>query len=185
MFAVARTARFRNVALSARVSTKALGLCGVVVIGICVRQSFRVALFFYRASLRLGMLLRDSEAQHRLLLDLSERRQKIDTLEARIRVLMEDEEFPLTLGLDRESTPPVGGNDIGAVLFTLGQAHCFDANRAVKLNTLAEVVGRSSQFARPRLRRLDDAGIIETVTRKPLRFRLAARGVSLLELDGE
>ncbi len=117
-----------------------------------------------------------AEAQHRLLLDLSERRHKIDTLEARIRVLVEDEEFPLNLGLDRESTPPVDSNHIGAVLFTLGQTHCFEANRAIKLNTLVEVVGRSSQFARPRLQRLDDAGIIETVTKRPLRFRLTARG---------
>ncbi|WP_241665720.1 Fic family protein [Prescottella subtropica] len=126
-----------------------------------------------------------AEAQHRLLLDLSERRQTIETIEERIRVLVEDKEFPLSVGLDRESAPPVDSNDIGAVLFTLGQAHCFDANRAVKLNTLAETVGRSSQFVRPRLRRLDDAGIIETVTKKPLRFRLTARGVSLLELDRE
>lgn len=59
----------------------------------------------------------------------------------------------------------------------------FDANPAVKANTLADVVGRSSQFVRPRLRRLDDAGIIETATTRPLRFRLTARGVSLLELD--
>ncbi|MFZ2526975.1 MAG: hypothetical protein WAX14_04865 [Rhodococcus sp. (in: high G+C Gram-positive bacteria)] len=74
---------------------------------------------------------------------------------------------------------------IGHVLFALGRADYFDANRAVTLNTLAEVVGRSSQFIRPRLGRLDDAGIIETVTKRPLRFRLTARGVSLLELDGE
>lgn len=126
-----------------------------------------------------------AEAQHRLLLDLSERRQNIDTLAARIRVLLADEQFPLSVGLDRESPPPVASDDIGDVLFTLGQAHYFDANRAVRLNTLADVVGRSTQFVRPRLQRLDDAGIIETVTKRPLRFRLAARGVSLLELDRE
>lgn len=126
-----------------------------------------------------------AEAQHRLLLDLSKRRRKIETLATRIQVLLEDEQFPLNVGLDRESAPPVDGDDIGKVLFTLGQAHHFDANRAVRLNTLADAVGRSSQFVRPRLRRLDDAGIIETVTRKPLRFRLTGRGVSLLEMDGE
>lgn len=126
-----------------------------------------------------------AEAQHRLLLDLSERRQKIDTLAVRIRVLLADEQFPLSVGLDRESVPPVDSKDIGEVLFTLGQAHCFDANRAVTLSTLAGAVGRSGQFVRPRLQRLDDAGIIETVTRRPLRFRLTAQGISLLELDGE
>lgn len=125
-----------------------------------------------------------AEAQHRLLLDLSERRQKIETLWGRIHVLLADEQFPLNLGLDCESKPPIDSGTIGDVLFTLGQAHYFDANRSVKLNTLAEVAGRSSQFIRPRLRHLDDAGIIETVTKKPLRFRLTARGVSLLELDG-
>lgn len=124
-----------------------------------------------------------AEAQHRLLLDLSERRRTIETIEARIRILVEDEEFPLNSGLDRESVPPVDRTDIGAVLFTLGQVYCFDANRAVKLNTLAEMLGRSGQFVRPRLQRLDDAGIIETVTKKPLRFRLTAQGVSLLGLD--
>lgn len=133
----------------------------------------------------IDMLELIAEAQHRLLLDLSERRRTIDTLAARIRVLVEDKEFPLSVGLDLGSAPPVASDDIGAVLFTLGQTHCFDANRAVTLHTLAEVVGRSSQFVRPRLQRLDDAGIIETVTKKPLRFRLSAHGVSLLELDGE
>ncbi|MBP2453439.1 Fic family protein [Mycolicibacterium lutetiense] len=126
-----------------------------------------------------------AEAQHRLLLDLSDRRQKIDTVGARLRVLMEDEQFPLNVGLDRESAPPVDPRDIGAILFTLGQAYHFDANRAVKSNTLADAVGRSSQFVRPRLQRLDDAGILEKVTKKPLRFRLTPRGVSLLELVGE
>lgn len=125
-----------------------------------------------------------AEAQHRLLLDLSDRRQKIDTVGARIRVLVEDEQFPLNIGLDRESAPPVDPDDIAKILFILGQAHHFDVNRAVKLKTLADAMGRSSQFVRPRLQRLTDAGIIETVTRKPLRFRLALRGASLLELDG-
>lgn len=126
-----------------------------------------------------------AEAQHRLLIDLSDRRQKIDTVGARLRVLVEDEEFPLSVGLDRESAPPVDPEDISAMLFTLGQAYYFDANRAVKSNTLADAVGRSSQFVRPRLQRLDDAGIIETVTKRPLRFRLTPRGISLLELDGD
>jgi len=125
-----------------------------------------------------------AEAQHRLLLDLSDRRQKIDTVGARIRILVEDEQFPLSVGLDRESAPPVDPEDVAAILFILGQAHHFDVNRAVKLNTLAAAMGRSSQFVRPRLQRLNDAGIIETVTRKPLRFRLSTRGASLLELDG-
>ncbi|KAA0114693.1 Fic family protein [Mycolicibacterium sp. P9-22] len=125
-----------------------------------------------------------AEAQHRLLLDLSERREKIDAIAARLRVLVKDEQFPLNIGLDRESAPPVDPGDIAAILFPLGQAHHFDVNRAVKLKTLADVMGRSIQFARPRLQRLNDAGIIETVTRKPLRFRLTPRGASLLELDG-
>ncbi|MGV0582149.1 Fic family protein [Mycobacteroides chelonae] len=125
-----------------------------------------------------------AEAQHRLLLDLSNRRQKIDTVGARIRVLVEDEQFPLSIGLDRESAPPVDPDDIAKILFILGQAHHFDVYRAVKLKTLADAMGRSSQFVRPRLQRLTDAGIIETVTRKPLRFRLSLRGASLLELDG-
>jgi len=125
-----------------------------------------------------------AEAQHRLLLDLSDRRQKIDRVGARIRVLVEDEQFPLSVGLDRESAPPVDPEDVAAILFVLAQAHHFDVNRAVKLKTLADAMGRSSQFVRPRLQRLNDAGIIETVTRKPLRFRLTLRGASLLELDG-
>lgn len=132
----------------------------------------------------IAMLEIIAEAQHRLLLDLSERREKIDAVEARLRALVTDEQFPLSIGLDRESAPPVDPGDIASILFTLGQAHHFDVNRAVKLHTLADVMGRSTQFARPRLQRLDDAGIIETVTRKPLRFRLTPRGASLLGLDG-
>ena len=125
-----------------------------------------------------------AEAQHRLLLDLSERRGTIDAIAARLRVLVNDKEFPLNIGLDRASVPPVDPGDIAKMLFPLGQAHHFDVNRAVKLKTLADAMERSTQFARPRLQRLDDAGLIETVTRKPLRFRLTPRGASLLELDG-
>lgn len=123
-----------------------------------------------------------AEAQDRLLLDLSERRSKIDALEALVRVLVKDEQFPMNIGLDRESAPPVDPDDIARILFVLGQAHHFDVDRTVKLNTLAEAIGRSSQFTRPRLQRLDDAGVIETVTRKPLRFRLTSQGESLLNL---
>lgn len=132
----------------------------------------------------IAMLEIIAEAQHRLLLGLAERREKIDAVAARLRILVEDEEFPLSIGLDRESAPPVDPEDIATILFVLGQAHHFDANCAVKLKTLADAMERSSQFARPRLQRLDDAGIIETVTRKPLSFRLTPQGASLLELDG-
>ena len=125
-----------------------------------------------------------AEAQHRLLLDLSERRQKIEALRARLRDLVDDEQFPLSVGLDRESSPPISPDDFGAILYTLGQAYYFDVNRAVRSNTLADVLGRSSQFVRPRLQLLDDAGIIETVTRKPLRFRLTQRVAALLDLEG-
>ncbi len=126
-----------------------------------------------------------AEAQHRLLLDLAERRRQIDTVGARIHVLLDDVQFPLSVGLDHESAPPVDRDAIGAFLYTLGQAHHFDANRAVTLKTLSDAAKRSSQFVRPRLQRLDDAGIIETVSKKPLRFQLTARGLSLLEPDGE
>lgn len=133
----------------------------------------------------IDMLEMVAEAQHRLLLDLSERRRQIDRVGARIHVLLEDTRFPLSVGLDHESAPPVDRDAIGAVLYTLGQAHHFDANRAVTLKTLSGAANRSSQFVRQRLRRLEDAGIIDTVTKKPLRFRLTARGVSLLDLDWE
>ncbi len=126
-----------------------------------------------------------AEAQHRLLLDLSDLRRKIETLAARIRDLVEDTQFPLNVGLDGDAAPPVDRDDIASVLFTLGQARYFDANRALKLSTLTNAVGRSTQFVRPRLQRLADAGIIETVTKKPLRFQLTARGIALLELDTE
>ncbi|MBP0644408.1 Fic family protein, partial [Mycobacterium tuberculosis] len=70
-----------------------------------------------------------AEAQHRLLIDLSELRQKIDTLAERLRVLVEDEQFPRRVGLDRQPAPHVDPDDIAAILFTLGQAHYFDPNR--------------------------------------------------------
>ncbi|UQE75667.1 Fic family protein [Gordonia sp. PP30] len=126
-----------------------------------------------------------AEAQHRLLLDLADRRRKIDALGARIGEVLECERGPLSAGLDRGSAPPVDRHDLGAILFVLGQARCFSVTGTAKLKTLADAVGRSGQFVRPRLQRLDDAGIIETATRKPLRFRLTARTASLLELDTE
>lgn len=126
-----------------------------------------------------------AEAQHRLLLDLADRRRKIDALGARIGEVLECARGPLSVGLDRGPAPSVDRHDLGAILFVLGQARCFSVTGTAKLKTLADAVGRSSQFVRPRLQRLDDAGIIETVTRKPLRFRLTERVASLLELDTE
>ncbi|AVL99623.1 Fic family protein [Gordonia iterans] len=123
-----------------------------------------------------------AEAQHRLLLDLSDLRQKIEALRARLCALVEDQRFPTNVGLDPEVGMSIDRDDIGAILFALGQSRYFDADGAVKLHTLADAAERSAQFVRPRLQLLDDAGVIETVTRKPLRFRLTPRGASLLEL---
>ncbi|EGD53893.1 Fic family protein [Gordonia neofelifaecis] len=123
-----------------------------------------------------------AEAQHRLLIDLSDQRAKIDALGARIRDLLDDQ-FPERLGLDPDSDPSLRRTDIGALFFVLGQAWYFDANRAVKLQTLTRAAARSTQFVRRRIQSLVDAGVVETVTRKPLRFRLTEAGAELLELD--
>ena len=118
-----------------------------------------------------------AQAQHRLLVDLADRRQRIQQLENRIRFLVDDD-LAGNLGLPTHAMSDA--ENVGSLLYTLGQAWLFDVNRAVKLQSLADAAGRSTQFIRPRLALLDEAGVIETVTRKPLRFRLSSRGAALL-----
>ena len=123
-----------------------------------------------------------AQAQGRLLIDLTDRRQKIEGLDQRLQAMVGGG-LAAALGLPESSSMPIDADDIATMLFVLGQAWHFDVNRAVRLQTFAEATGRSIKYVRPRLGLLDDEGVVETVTKNPLRFRLAPRGVSLLGLD--
>ncbi|WP_228461306.1 Fic family protein [Gordonia spumicola] len=117
-----------------------------------------------------------AQAQSRLLTDLAGRRGEMAKLADRLGDLVDG-------GVLSDLGTGVDPDDVSAILYTIGQAWLFDANRAVKLQSVADSIGRSPKYVRPRLAALNDAGVIETVTRKPLRFRLSARGVELLGLD--
>lgn len=125
-----------------------------------------------------------AEAQHRLLADLADRAQRIEALNERIHAFVSDgpqgsPRFDSAKGRLFDLT------DIGDLLFILGQAWLFDVNRAVKLQSLVHTTGRSVQFVRPRVQALIDAGLVEVVTQKPLRFRVTHAGAELLGIGRE
>ena len=125
-----------------------------------------------------------AEAQHRLLTDLADREQRIGVLGERISDFVSGGP-PGGLRFDSTAGKPFGLDGIGELLFILGQAWLFDVNRAVKLQSLVRATGRSVQFIRPRVQSLVDAGLVEVVTRKPLRFRITQSGAELLGVGRE
>lgn len=59
------------------------------------------------------------------------------------------------------------------IVFIVGQAVLFGPGGAITLDEIAAAAGKSKQFVRKRIEQPVDAGIIETVTKRPLRFRLS------------
>ena len=67
-----------------------------------------------------------------------------------------------------------------AALYMLAQYELFAAFPGVSLSELAPYLGVSEQTARICTKRLEDAGYIEAVAKKPLRFALSEEGLRLL-----
>ena len=74
--------------------------------------------------------------------------------------------------------------DQRAVLFILGQALLFGPEGSLTLDDLARDMERSKQFVRSQTLRLEQRGLIQTVSKRPLRFRLTREGNDLLGLAG-
>lgn len=123
-----------------------------------------------------------AEAQGDLLLDLSERRRRLVGLAARVEIVADD--LASSLAAEEGGRAALAAAEVHTLLMMLGEVHLFDVNQAVKLETLVTAMKRSVQYVRPRVQLLVDAGFIETISRRPLRYRLTEDGARLLELGG-
>lgn len=107
-----------------------------------------------------------SESIHRLTIDLSTRRETLAQLHSGVRdIVLSD---PITVD-----------DDLRDILFALGQAALFGIGETFTLDELTAMGTRSKRFIRDKAQVLVDAGLVDTVTRKPLRFRLNAVGRAL------
>ena len=61
------------------------------------------------------------------------------------------------------------------IVYMVGQGVLFGPGGTITLDEIANASGKSKQFIRKRIQAPIDDGIIETVSRRPLRFRLSAR----------
>lgn len=129
-----------------------------------------------------------AESLRRLNLDLAGRRDKLDALSS----LMDGIALPSASRVAPSPTTdlataadqtPSADEDLRAALFILGQATLFGPTGELTLEELAAVRGRSKQFVRPHTRHLERLGLIEPVSRRPLKFRLTASGRTLIGLD--
>ncbi|MED5811957.1 Fic family protein [Mycolicibacterium sp. 050232] len=106
-----------------------------------------------------------SVALHRLATDLDDRREALSVLHQRIH------------DIGRHVDAPADIDDDGrAILFLLGQAALFGLRGVLTLNELADSGTRSKQFVRSRVQIFVDAGLVDVVSRKPLRFQLSSAG---------
>lgn len=71
------------------------------------------------------------------------------------------------------------------ILFLLGQVSLFGARTGIRLDEIAQNLGRSKQTVRPVMSELEDEGLIHTLNHRPLVFALSERGEEKLGLDLE
>ncbi|AGP31109.1 Fic family protein [Corynebacterium terpenotabidum] len=105
-----------------------------------------------------------SEAQSRLRTDLDHRSEQVSELFRRIQDIVD-------LSKDEE-----------ALLFILGQVRLFEPGGRITLESLARSMDRSKATVRRLTKILVDRNLVEETSAKPLRFRLTARGLRLLDL---
>ncbi|MGO3487208.1 MAG: Fic family protein [Corynebacterium variabile] len=116
-----------------------------------------------------------AEAEGRLCSDLELRHRQISRVFARMTILEEEAESPLTRVVK-------GALEI---LGIIGQASLFGVGGEVELDVIARSIGRTKQYVRPRTVDLVDRGLVEETSGKPLRFRLTEQGRELLGLSDE
>ncbi len=109
--------------------------------------------------------------------DLAARSAQLDRLRERMQQLA-------TTGPDLEAELLEAELDDNqrAVLFILGQASLFGPEGTVMLDDLARSMERSKQFVRPLTLELERLGLIQTASKRPLRFLLTSQGRQLLGL---
>lgn len=120
-----------------------------------------------------------NESLSRLLKDLTTRNDQLHELRERMVQL------PIPKDGDSPSWDPEQADDLRAVLFILGQVSLFGPTGVLTLDELAHNMDRSKQFIRPHTRSLDRLGLIQTVSKRPLRFRLNEQGGEFLGLANQ
>lgn len=120
-----------------------------------------------------------AESLGRLVQDLTTRSDQLQALGERM------EQLSIPSDGDGSAVEPEQADGLRAVLFILGQVSLFGPTGVLTLDELARNSGRSKQFVRPHTRNLERRGLLETVSRRPLRFRLSRQGRELLGLAGQ
>lgn len=110
------------------------------------------------------------EAEGRLCDDLEQRTKKLEVLGDRIMETIESSRPPLSALQGKERS----------VLFIIAQASVFGIQGVISLESIAESLEKTKQYVRPITRRLVDDGLVEEVSKRPLRFRLAGVAKDLL-----
>lgn len=72
-------------------------------------------------------------------------------------------------------------NEVGA-LSVLAQGHLFGPDYGIDLGWLADSLGKDKRTARKYVADLEERGLVTTMSRRPLRFRLTPAGLRLLGL---
>ncbi|MBV7363003.1 Fic family protein [Actinomycetaceae bacterium TAE3-ERU4] len=99
------------------------------------------------------------------------------------------EQYILLTKAGEEITKLIKGNDLKLdsdtykLLSIFAQVHLFTFNRTIDLTELAKEYQKSKQIVRKYTKKLEEAGIIETISRKPLRFQLNQKGCELLKIE--
>ncbi|KAA9267661.1 Fic family protein [Corynebacterium amycolatum] len=113
-------------------------------------------------------------AQQYLLEELQMKSYQCERLEQRIAELSNSPERVLPVSLT--------GNEIGT-LYVLAQVRLFGPEYGIKLEHVADTVGKEKRTARKYLAELEAAGLAMPTSRRPLRFQLAPAGLDLLGLE--
>lgn len=101
--------------------------------------------------------------------DLAERSEQLDRLGEQMERLSDDD-ATLGAGLD---------DGLRGVLFILGQASLFGPEGSLTLDDLSSSMERSKQFVRPLTLELERLGLVQAVSKRPLRFTLTSEGKAL------
>lgn len=112
-----------------------------------------------------------AESLHRAMTDLTDRRAALDALTDAVREIA-----PARVPVD---------DDHRGILHALGQVALFGFTGAVTLEELTDAGPRSKRTVRTKTQILVDAGLVEIVSLRPLRFRLSTAGRELCAIDGE
>ena len=113
-------------------------------------------------------------AQQYLLEELQMKSHQCEKLEQRVAELTNSPEQALSVSLT--------DNEIGT-LFVLAQVRLFGPDYGIKLEHVADTIGKEKRTARKYLAELEAQGLATPTSRRPLRFQLAPAGVDLLGLE--